>query len=46
MKKRVMTPMILLLAEFCFLKMANAVLNPLKGIPVPDFNRQYDTTIL
>ena len=25
---------------------ARAILNPLKGFPVPDFNNQYDPTIL
>lgn len=27
-------------------KLAGTVFHPLKGIPVPDFNYQYDTTIL
>ena len=28
------------------LKLADNILHPLKGIPVPEFNDQYDATIL
>jgi len=27
-------------------KVVNKILHPLKGMPVPDFNNQYDSTML
>ncbi|HEY6503505.1 MAG TPA: hypothetical protein VIZ28_05965 [Chitinophagaceae bacterium] len=29
-----------------FTRLTNNIFHPLKGIPVPDFNNQYDSTIL
>ena len=39
-------PAILLFVEFYFLKLADIILHPLKGIPMPDFNNQYDEKML
>jgi len=36
----------LLVAGYFFIKLKDAVIHPLKGIPVPNFNNQYDETML
>jgi hypothetical protein len=46
MRRRKMTPPVLLFAKFYFLKLTDTLLHPLKEIPVPDFNNLYDSTIL
>jgi hypothetical protein len=39
-------PVIFLVAGYYFIKMADIVFHPLKDIPVPDFNNEYDPTML
>ncbi|HEX7844526.1 MAG TPA: hypothetical protein VF476_01930 [Chitinophagaceae bacterium] len=36
----------LLIAEYYLLSLANSLLHPLGNMPEPDFNNQYDLTIL
>ena len=39
-------PAILLVAGYFFIQLKVSIVNPLKGIPVPNFNNQYDETML
>jgi hypothetical protein len=46
MKKRNAIPPVLLIVQFYFLKLADTLIHPLKGIPGLDFNNEYDSTML
>jgi hypothetical protein len=46
MKRMIKTPAIILIAGYFFLRFAEAVIQPLKDMPVPNFNNQYDSTML
>ena len=35
-----------LFVGYYFIKLVDGIFNPLKGIPVPDFNGEYDSTML
>jgi len=35
-----------LFISYYFLKLTDSIFRPLKDIPAPDFNRQYDSTML
>lgn len=35
-----------LFISYYFLKLADNIFRPLKGIPTPDFNNEYDSTML
>ena len=39
-------PSALLFAGYLLIKLKDSILNPLKGLPVPNFNNQYDSTML
>jgi len=39
-------PVFVLIAGYFFINLKDAIINPLKGIPVPNFNNQYDETML
>jgi hypothetical protein len=39
-------PAFLLVAGYFLIKLKESVIYPLKGIPVPNFNNQYDETML
>jgi len=46
MKRMIKTPVIILMAGYFFQRFAETVIHPLKGMPVPNFNNQYDSTML
>lgn len=39
-------PVALLVASYFLVKMADLILHPLKDLPEPDFNNNYDPTML
>lgn len=39
-------PVFLLVAGYLVIKLRDSIFQPLKGIPVPNFNNQYDETML
>ena len=39
-------PVFLLVAGYFLIKIRDSIIHPLKGIPVPNFNNQYDETML
>jgi len=46
MKNLNKTPIVFLFISYYFIKLSDAFLQPLKGIPKPDFNDEYDSTML
>ncbi len=40
------TSIAFLFISYYFIKLRNTILRPLKGIPKPDFNNEYDSTML
>lgn len=46
MKKLNKIPVAVLVAGYFFIKITDAIFHPLKGIPTPDFNGEYDATML
>ena len=46
MKRMIRTPVIFLMAGYFFQRFAEVVFQPLKDMPVPNFNNQYDSTML
>ena len=46
MKNVMKIPSALLVAGYFFIKLKDSIIHPLRGIPVPNFNNQYDETIL
>jgi len=39
-------PVALLVAGRILIKLKNSIFHPFKGLPVPNFNNQYDSTML
>ena len=46
MKNVYKIPVFLLVAGYFFIKIKDSIIHPLEGIPVPNFNNQYDETML
>ena len=46
MKRLMKTPAIFIMAGNFFWRFIQAVFQPLKDMPVPNFNNQYDSTML
>jgi len=46
MKRLIKTPAIFLIAGYFLLRFAKAVFQPLNDMPAPNFNNQYDSTML
>ena len=46
MKKMYKIPVVFLFAGYHFIKLFDNIIRPLKNIPTPDFNNEYDSTML
>jgi hypothetical protein len=46
MKRINRIPLAVLVAGYLVLKLADAIFHPLKDLPAPDFNHEYDLTML
>jgi hypothetical protein len=46
MKNVKKVPVFLLVVGYFFIKLKDSIIHPLKGIPIPNFNNQYEETML